>query len=77
MSFIFISRVNGIDFIRRIGECCSCWVVGDIGATLDLTAIDDLLQVVSGDRLPCESAFRRHDQLPLGRDLAAAILEPW
>jgi hypothetical protein len=39
MTFIFITPMNGIDFLRRFGECCCCWVVDDIGAMLDLTAI--------------------------------------
>jgi hypothetical protein len=43
ITFIFLDPLNGIDFIRRFGECCSCWVVDDIGATFDLTAINDFL----------------------------------
>jgi hypothetical protein len=39
MYFIFLLPMNGIDFLRRFGECWRCWVVDDIGATLDLTAI--------------------------------------
>jgi hypothetical protein len=34
ITFIFLSLINGIDFLRRFGECCDCWVVDDIGATL-------------------------------------------
>jgi hypothetical protein len=30
--------INGIDFIRRFGESCGCWVVGDIKALPDRTA---------------------------------------
>jgi hypothetical protein len=39
MTFIFITAMNGIDFLRRFGECCCCWVVDDIGAMLGLTTI--------------------------------------
>jgi hypothetical protein len=39
ITFISLRPTNDIDFIRRFGECCSRWVVGDIGAALDLKAI--------------------------------------
>ena len=42
ISFISIGSINGIDFIRRIGECYTCWVVGDIGAALELKAIEEV-----------------------------------
>jgi hypothetical protein len=42
ISFISTGSINGIDFIRRIGECYTCWVVGDIGAALELKAIEEV-----------------------------------
>jgi hypothetical protein len=42
MVFIFFETMNGIDFLRRFGECWWCRVVDDIGVTLDLTAIKGL-----------------------------------
>jgi hypothetical protein len=55
MSFIFIWPLNGIDFIRRFGECWWCRVVDDIGAAIDVTAIRGFF--AGGDRLPCVAGF--------------------
>jgi hypothetical protein len=39
--------MNDIDFLRQFGECWCCWVVDDIGATLDLTAIKGLQAAIA------------------------------
>ena len=36
ITFIFLDRMNDIDFLRRNGEWSERWVVGDIEATIDL-----------------------------------------
>jgi len=40
ITFIFLLPTNGIDFLRRFGECWQRWVVSDIEATIGLTGID-------------------------------------
>jgi hypothetical protein len=40
ITFISLREANDIDFIRRYEECCTCWVVGDIGARIDLRAVE-------------------------------------
>jgi hypothetical protein len=42
ITFICREPTSDIDFIRRFGECCTCWVVGDIGAALDLRRSEKL-----------------------------------
>jgi hypothetical protein len=49
ITFIFLLTMNGIDFLRRFGECFTRWVVGDIGAALDLTAIMAFSRVTFSD----------------------------
>jgi hypothetical protein len=41
ISFLFPALANNIDLLRRYGEWSRCWVVGGIGATIDLTGIND------------------------------------
>jgi hypothetical protein len=36
ITFIFLDRMNDIDFLCRNGEWSKRWVVGDIEATIDL-----------------------------------------
>jgi hypothetical protein len=50
ITFIFSTPVNDIDFLRRNGECSYCWVVGGIGATIDLkTANHPFAGIAVGD----------------------------
>jgi hypothetical protein len=63
MTFIFFVPINGIDFLRRFGECWRCRVVDDIGVTLDLTAIKSLRAA---------TAYLRADFSALGSIVAGA-----
>jgi hypothetical protein len=40
ITFISLRSQNGIDFICRYEECCSCWVVDDIGASFDVKQLE-------------------------------------
>jgi hypothetical protein len=50
ISFIFMRPASNMDFLRRHGGCSRRWVVGGIGAALDLTKINDFLQVAARSR---------------------------
>jgi hypothetical protein len=60
ITFISIRSQNGIDFICRYEECCSCWVVDDIGASFDVKRLE-YSRVRDGSDLPCPAnCFCRH-----------------
>jgi hypothetical protein len=40
ITFIFLGSVNDIDFLLRFGECSRRWVVGGIGATIDIDTVN-------------------------------------
>src|ERR1700694_471371 len=42
ITFIFLGLRNDIDFLRRYGECWHRWVVGGIGATIDIKTTNNL-----------------------------------
>jgi hypothetical protein len=46
ITFIFFEATNGIDFLRRNREYLLRWVVGDIGATIDIKTVMNLSQAL-------------------------------
>jgi hypothetical protein len=51
ITFIFLEATNGIAFLRRNRECSRRWVVGDIGATIDIRTVT-ILRRYFGQQLP-------------------------
>ena len=47
ISFISLNPGNNIDFLRRIRECSSRRIVGDIGATIDIETVNDCFAEVA------------------------------
>ena len=72
---IFLGPVNDIDFLRRFGECSRRWVVGDIGAAIDIKTVNDFSQVRLVIADPAGGVSASYSNVA-GRDLTAAAGEP-
>jgi hypothetical protein len=77
MTSIFPGVLNNIDFLRRYDGWSSRWVVGDIEATIDITAANNFLDGRRG-WLPLLHwvGVPARGQMLMGRDLAAAVNKP-